>query len=85
MATRANSSSHIQHRFNYAAGTTSFVDTHKFMDDDPTGMPSDTYTIAVTVTDDDVGSDITLTPVTVYNITPTIVAHPLFALSGTYV
>lgn len=54
------------------------------MDDDPTGMPSDTYTIAVTETDDDVGSDIASTSVTVYNRAPTIVAHPLFALSGTY-
>jgi hypothetical protein len=34
-----------------------FQATHVYADDDPTGTPSDDYTILVTVTDDDTGSD----------------------------
>ena len=32
--------------------------THQYLDDNPTGTPSDVYTIDVTLTDDDTGSGI---------------------------
>jgi len=57
---------------NYAAGTTSFSLTHQYLDDDPTGSTSDTYTVTVTVTDDDGGSDTESTTVTVNNVAPVI-------------
>ena len=42
--------------FSYATGTTSFSETHQYLDDNPTVTPSDMYTVAVTVTDDDGGN-----------------------------
>jgi hypothetical protein len=42
--------------FSYPAGTTMFTETHRYLDDEPSGTPSDTYTIALTVFDDDTGS-----------------------------
>jgi len=37
--------------FNYAPGTTSFSETHQYIDDNPTGTPEDTYTIDVSLSD----------------------------------
>jgi hypothetical protein len=56
--------------YNYPAGTTSFSETHQYLDDDPTGTPSDDYTIDVTVTDDDTGSDTASITLTVANVSP---------------
>ena len=39
----------------FTDGERSFAATHRYLDDDPTGTPSDDYTILVTVTDDDNG------------------------------
>ena len=58
--------------FNYAAGTTLFSETHQYLDDDPTGTPFDTPTITVTLTDDDLGSDIDTISPRVVNVEPEI-------------
>ncbi len=38
--------------FDYPAGTTSFSEQHRYLDDAPSGTPADTYTIRVSVADD---------------------------------
>ncbi len=55
-----------------AAGT--FSTTRSFPDDHPaTGTPSDPFTVAVTITDSDGGSDMATSPVvTVNNVAPTV-------------
>lgn len=40
-------------KLSVAVGERSFVMSHQYLDDDPTGTSADTYTISVTVTDDD--------------------------------
>jgi hypothetical protein len=45
-----------------------------FVDDNPTGTPSDTSTVAVTVTDDDGSSDSASIDVTVSNVAPVVTA-----------
>jgi Ca2+-binding RTX toxin-like protein len=57
---------------NLAAGVTSFSATHQYLDDNPTGTPSDVYAIAVTVTDNHGASGIAGTSVTVNNVAPVI-------------
>jgi len=57
---------------NYPAETTNFETTHAYPDDDPEGTPSDDYTINVTVTDDDLGSNTASANVTVDNVAPTL-------------
>ena len=42
--------------FSYPAGTTLFTETHQYLDDNPSGTPSDVYIIGLTVTDSDGGS-----------------------------
>jgi hypothetical protein len=46
--------------------------THLYLDDDPTGTPSDIYSISVTVTDDDGGTGSDGATVTVNNVNPVI-------------
>ncbi|MAE68140.1 MAG: hypothetical protein CMJ18_28150 [Phycisphaeraceae bacterium] len=58
--------------FNYAAGTTSFSETHQYLDDNPTGSDSDMYTIDLTLTDDDGGTDTDSVTTTVSNVAPTL-------------
>ena len=43
--------------YNYPAGTTSFSETHTYLDDNPTSTSSDVYDVSVTLTDDDGDSD----------------------------
>ena len=43
--------------FNYPAGTTSFSETHQYLDDNPTGTPADNYQINLTLADQNGGSD----------------------------
>ncbi|MFV2069495.1 MAG: hypothetical protein ACC645_21225, partial [Pirellulales bacterium] len=50
----------------------SFDITHQYLDDNPSGTPSDLYTIGVTLTDDDTGTDIGSTTTTVTNVAPAI-------------
>jgi hypothetical protein len=58
--------------YSYPAGSTSFIETHQYLDDNPTATASDVYSVSVTVTDDDTGSDSDSTSVTVNNVAPTI-------------
>jgi PKD repeat protein len=51
----------------YPAGTLAYSETHRYLDDDPSGTASDVYTVTVTVMDDDTG-----TFVTVDNVAPTV-------------
>jgi PKD repeat protein len=62
----------VPETFFYSAGTTSYSETHQYLDDNPTGTPNDDYTISVTITDDDTGSDSDTTTVTVNNEDPVI-------------
>jgi hypothetical protein len=55
---------------NLTGGERSFSATHQYLDDDPSITSSDLYTISVTVTDDDDGSDTGSIGVTVYNVDP---------------
>ena len=55
-----------------AAGQRVFVDTHQYLDDNPTGTPSDSYNITATVTDNDNLSASSTTSVTVNNVPPVI-------------
>ena len=80
---------------NLAAGVTTFNTTHQYLDDDPTATASDSYTISVTVTDDDLGSATNTTGVTVTNVAPSAVTvsvtpgaldeNDSTALSGSFV
>lgn len=57
--------------YNYGPGTTMFLKTHKYLDDNPSGTASDDYTVSVTVQDDDGGSDTeSYDLLTVTNIAP---------------
>ncbi len=58
--------------YTYTAGTTSFSETHPYLDDDPSGTPADDVTINLTLTDDDTGSDATTTTATISNVAPTL-------------
>ena len=58
--------------FGYAAGTTTFNETHQYFDDNPSSTGSDTYAITATVADDDSGSDTATADVTVNNMAPVI-------------
>jgi len=58
--------------FNYSAGTTTFSEAHRYLDDNPSGTGSDTYAITATLADDDSGSDTATVSVTVNNVAPVI-------------
>ena len=58
--------------YNYPAGATTYSETHQYLDDNPTGTPSDDYTVTVTVTDDDMGVGNQTTAVTVNNVDPVV-------------
>ncbi|XAM00677.1 PKD domain-containing protein [Phycisphaeraceae bacterium D3-23] len=53
-------------------GAGTYSATHTYVDDDPTGTPSDVSAIAVTVTDDDAGSAAGASSVTVNNVGPSL-------------
>ena len=55
-----------------AAGVTSFTATHTYVDDNPTGTPSDVVTVTVDVADDDTGTASATADVTVNNVAPSI-------------
>ncbi|MBI4329103.1 MAG: hypothetical protein HY685_04470, partial [Chloroflexi bacterium] len=58
------------------AGSGTYAASHRYLDDNPTGTPSDNYTITVTVTDDDTGAGTGAIIVTVNNVAPTVEAGP---------
>jgi uncharacterized repeat protein (TIGR03803 family) len=71
--------------FNYAAGTTSFTETHQYLDDNPTATPSDNYTLSLTLADNNGGSDTDSAVVTVNNAAPVlsnIGANPSIITAG---
>ncbi len=59
----------------------SLVTQHKYLDDNPSGTPSDDYTVTATVIDDDTGSDSAMTVVTVNNVNPILMLNPLADIS----
>jgi len=63
--------------FVYPAGSTTFSETHQYLDDDPTGTSSDDYTITVNITDDDSEQDSGSTIVTTRNVDPVVVSVTL--------
>lgn len=60
----------IEGPISLTVGDHSFTRTHRYLDDDPTGTPADTYTIAVRVTDDDRLTGEGTTTVLVNNVAP---------------
>jgi len=67
------------------AGATNYSATHQYLDDNPTGTPSDIYAVTITATDDDGGVGTANTTVTVNNIAPVITgltATPLVVLGN---
>jgi PKD repeat protein len=78
--------------FTYPAGTTTFSETHTYLDDDPSGTPADDYTLSVTLSDDDTGSAGDSTVLTVHNVAPqvdagadiTVTLGTAVTFSGTY-
>jgi subtilisin-like proprotein convertase family protein len=58
--------------FNYPAGTTSFSESHQYLDDDPTGTPSDVLDVNLLLEDDAGGSDTDMVQVTVNNVDPVV-------------
>ena len=63
-----------------ATQSQSFTLTHQYLDDNPTGDPSNAYTVSATVTDDDTGTDSDTETVTVNNVAPTLVLDPVLAI-----
>ncbi len=55
-----------------SAGERSFAVEHVYLDDNPSGDPANSYPIAVTLTDDDDGSDQDSVEITVRNLKPVI-------------
>ncbi len=60
--------------YTYLAGTTSFSETHQYLDDNPTLTPQDTYNISLSLRDDDSGTDSDAVSTLVKNVAPTIAA-----------
>jgi hypothetical protein len=60
--------------YNYPAGTTTFSETHQYLDDNPTGTPQDTYNISLTLRDDDSGTDTGAASILVKNVAPFVAA-----------
>jgi len=63
--------------YSYPAGSTGFSEDHQYLDDNPTNTATDDYTINVTVTDDDGGTDSDSTTVTANNVNPVAVIDSL--------
>jgi len=57
--------------YSYAAAS-AFTETHTYLDDDPTGTPSDPYVINLTVIDNAGGSNTGSTTVVVNNVAPAV-------------
>lgn len=58
------------------AGVYAFTATHQYLDDNPTGTPSDLNSINLTLSDSMAGSAFTTTNVTVSNVAPVVNAGP---------
>ena len=66
-------------------GTQNFSLTHRYLDDNPSGNPTNDYAIALTATDDDGGSSPGTVTVTVDNVAPTLsgLAATMISENGT--
>jgi hypothetical protein len=60
--------------YSYPAGSTTFSETHQYLDDNPTSTIYDVYSISITVTDDDGGTGTTGTTVRVNDLDPVLSA-----------
>jgi Ca2+-binding RTX toxin-like protein len=58
--------------YTFAAGTKTFTLCHQYLDDNPSGTPSDQYTIGLTIADDDTGTSGSSATVRVDNVAPVI-------------
>jgi PKD repeat protein len=54
------------------AGTTSFNESHAYADDNPTATPTDVYTVTLTLVDDNGGTAVHMTNLTIYNVAPVV-------------
>jgi uncharacterized repeat protein (TIGR03803 family) len=71
--------------FNYPAGTNSFSLAHQYRDDNPSGTPSDNYSISLQLFDSGGDNDSKSTVITVNNLPPTlsgIAANPSSIVNG---
>ncbi len=68
--------------FVYPVGTTSFSETHQYLDDDPTGTASDPVVIDLTLTDDAGGSTTGSANLTVENVPPEVTLGAASAVRG---
>ncbi len=62
----------ISETINLPLGTLTTSADHTYLDDNPTGTPSDDYTITVTINETDGGTDSDTAVVTVNNVAPTL-------------
>lgn len=58
--------------YTYPSGTTAFTETHQYLDDDPTGTPSDQYSVVLTLDDGSGGMATGAVKLTVNNVAPTV-------------
>jgi hypothetical protein len=58
--------------YNYPAGTTEYSESHRYLDDGDSGVPTWDYNVTVTVTDKDGGVGVADTTVTVNNVDPVV-------------
>src|SRR5207244_1139634 len=63
--------------FNFAAGTSVFSASHKYLDDNPTMTSSDVYPVSVSLTDSFGGTAASNTNITINNVPPSnVMAAP---------
>src|SRR5205085_1463627 len=79
--------------YTWTASTRALSMSHQYLDDNPTGTSSDVYSVALSVSDDDLGTSSTSANVTVNNVNPVIdtlnITSPInefttATLNGTY-
>jgi hypothetical protein len=71
--------------YSYPAGATTYSEMHQYLDDNPTGTPSDDYPISVTVTDDDGGVGTGSAIVTVDNVDPVVTGITMYQPNGQFI
>ncbi len=69
----------------WTAGERTLSATHTYVDDDPTGTPSDRPTLTVTATDDDGGTGTRTSRLTIRNVAPVVTRNLLLNAAGTLV
>ena len=71
--------------FSYPAGTTTYSETHQYLDDDPSGTAVDPYTISLAVADDDGGVGTASDTILVSNVDPVVTLDSVADETGTEV